>query len=101
MDNDPRPMPQLWGGVECTVNRIGNRFFNQLEQSGHWHREDDLDRFAELGLKALRFPILWELLAPTDLHKLDFSWTDARLKRVRQLGLNVIAGLLHHGSGPR
>ncbi|HMG06610.1 MAG TPA: hypothetical protein VK581_14210, partial [Chthoniobacterales bacterium] len=53
----------LWGGVECTVNRVGDRFHNQLIRSGHWDREEDLERFAELGLRTLRFPLLWETVA--------------------------------------
>ena len=92
---------QLWGGVECTVNRVGDRFFNQLERSGHWDREGDTGLFAALGLRTLRFPILWELLAPTPGEEIDWSWSDARLARVRELGIRPIAGLLHHGSGPR
>lgn len=91
---------QLWGGVECTVNRVGDRFFNQLERSGHWDRAEDLDRFASLGLRTMRFPLLWELLAPHSLDEIDWAWTDDRLKRAHDLGIRPIAGLLHHGSGP-
>jgi hypothetical protein len=29
---------RLWGGVECTVNRIGDQYFNQLDVSGHSSR---------------------------------------------------------------
>jgi dTDP-4-dehydrorhamnose reductase len=87
--------------VECTVNRVGDRFFNQLERSGHWERESDLDRFADLGIRTLRFPVLWELLAPGSPDEIDWAWTDARLERARELGIRPIAGLLHHGSGPR
>jgi dTDP-4-dehydrorhamnose reductase len=92
---------QLWGGVESTVNRVGERFFNQLERNGHWERADDLDRFAALGLRTIRFPLLWELLAPHCLEEIDWSWPDHRLQRARDLGLRPIAGLLHHGNGPR
>jgi dTDP-4-dehydrorhamnose reductase len=91
---------QLWGGVECTVNRIGDRFFNQLERNGHCDRPDDLNRFAALGLRTLRFPLLWETLAPDSIDEVDWSWPDDRLKRARDLGIRPIAGLLHHGSGP-
>ena len=91
---------ELWGGVECTVNRVGDRFFNQLERSGHWYRESDLDRFAELGLRTLRFPLLWETLAAEGLDQIDWSWSDRRMARVRELGIRPIVGLLHHGSGP-
>src|SRR5436190_1184153 len=91
---------QLWGGVECTVNRVGDRHFNQLELSGHWHREADLERFAELGIRTLRFPLLWETLAPQSLDHIDWSWADARLAKLKALGIRPIVGLLHHGSGP-
>ena len=60
-DNGP---PELWGGVECTVNRVGGRFFDQLELSGHARRASDLDLFAALGVRALRYPVLWERTAP-------------------------------------
>ena len=93
---------QLWGGVECTINRVGNRYFNQLERSGHWQRADnDLARFAELGLRTLRFPILWETVAPRSLDEFEWSWPDGRLAQLKQLGIRPIVGLLHHGSGPR
>ena len=93
---------QVWGGVECTINRVGDRYFNQLKRTGHWRRADeDLARFAEVGLRTLRFPILWESVAPRAVDEFDWSWTDARLARLRELGIRPIAGLLHHGSGPR
>ncbi len=93
---------EIWGGAECTINRVGNRFSNQLERTGHWERAlEDLGRFAALGLQRLRFPILWETIAPDSPEECDWRWTDAGLARLRELGLRPIAGLLHHGSGPR
>lgn len=91
--------PELWGGHECTVNRVGNRWLDQSRLSGHHDRMDDLDRFAELGLKALRYPVLWER---TEVSSgcFDWSWPDERLERIRALGMRPIAGLVHHGSGP-
>src|SRR3954466_352010 len=100
MDTGMEKSLQLWGGVECTVNRVGDRFFNQLERNGHWDRANDLDRFAAIGLRTLRFPVLWELLAPEHDVEPDWSWSDGRLERARALGIRLIAGLLHHGSGP-
>ncbi|HEV2804742.1 MAG TPA: family 1 glycosylhydrolase [Chthoniobacterales bacterium] len=100
MDTEMEKSLQLWGGVECTVNRVGDRFFNQLERNGHWDRAGDLDRFAALGLRTLRFPLLWETLAPDSVDEIDWSWPDDRLARARALGIRPIAGLLHHGSGP-
>ena len=90
---------QLWGGAECTVNRVGYRTFDQLELTGHSARLDDLDRFAELGLKTLRVAIAWERteVAPGVF---DWSWADALMERLVLLGIRPIVGLVHHGSGP-
>ena len=55
---------ELWGGVECTVVRIGDEFRSQLHDTGHWKRISDLDAMAELGVKATRYPIVWETVAP-------------------------------------
>lgn len=95
------PPLALWGGVECTVNRVGDRFFDQLERTGHAARLDDLDQIAALGLATLRYPVLWERVAPHSLDAADWPWVDARLGRLRALGVRPIVGLVHHGSGPR
>ncbi|MBV8908029.1 MAG: sugar nucleotide-binding protein [Sphingomonas sp.] len=92
---------ELWGGVECTVVRIGDEFRNQLIDTGHARRMSDIDAMAELGVKAVRYPVVWETVAPETPSELDFSWHDKRLNRLRELGIRVIGGLVHHGSGPR
>jgi dTDP-4-dehydrorhamnose reductase len=94
------PKLEMWGGVECTVNRVGDRWFDQIARSGHDRRPADLDRFGALGIRALRYPILWERLAPRSLDEIDWRWSDERLGRLRALGIRPIVGLLHHGSGP-
>jgi dTDP-4-dehydrorhamnose reductase len=102
MGNEERPaLPQLWGGVECTVNRVRDSFHDQLSRSGHSSRVSDLDRFASLGFRALRYPVLWEHTAPSGLTSADWSWPDERLTRLSELGIDPIVGLVHHGSGPR
>lgn len=90
---------ELWGGVECTHNRVGENYFSQLDLSGHIRRLADLDLFADLGFTAMRYPVLWEKHAPTT-GPIDWSWADERLARLRELGIRPIAGLVHHGSGP-
>ncbi|GFO60184.1 hypothetical protein GMST_25090 [Geomonas silvestris] len=92
--------PELWGGIECTVNRVRDTYQNQLALSGHLNRPADLELIAGLGLKTLRYPVLWELVAPNTPEETDWSWCDERLARLRELGIAPIAGLLHHGSGP-
>jgi len=62
---------ELWGGVECTLNRVGDTYFDQLQWSGHDRRIEDLDLFAGLGLRALRYPILWEHHAPHGIAQAD------------------------------
>lgn len=92
---------ELWAGVECTVNRVENQYFDQLERNGHADRLEDLERFAELGIRAIRYPVLWERIAPNGLDQADWNWADQRLERLRELGICPIVGLVHHGSGPR
>lgn len=96
----PHGPPELWGGVECTVNRVGDRWLDQLERNGHAARPDDLDRFAALGIRALRYPVLWERVAPEGPERADWRWPDERLGRLRELGVRPVVTLVHHGSGP-
>lgn len=91
---------QIWGGLECTLNRVGDRFINQCEKNGHNKRLSDLKLFHELGIQKLRYPCLWELVAPKDLDHCDWSYLDERLGELKRLNQEFIAGLLHHGSGP-
>jgi dTDP-4-dehydrorhamnose reductase len=91
---------ELWGGIECTRNRVGDSYFDQLEFSGHTRRPDDLDRVAELGIRTLRYPVLWERTAPHAPDRLDWAWADQRLERLRTLAIHPIVGFVHHGSGP-
>lgn len=90
----------LWGGVECTINRVGDRWFSQMDRNGHLVRPGDIDAFAALGLRAIRQPVLWEQVAPDGLEKADWTWPDACLERLRGHGIDPIVGLLHHGAGP-
>jgi dTDP-4-dehydrorhamnose reductase len=91
---------QLWGGVECTIARIGDEFRDQSAETGHRDRPSDLDAIRRLGIKTLRYPVLWESIAPEHPDRHDWSWHDLRLAHLRELGIRPIAGLLHHGSGP-
>src|SRR4051812_31268353 len=92
---------ELWGGIECTINRVGDEFFDQLDRCGHYARLDDLDAIAALGIRRLRFPAVGERIAPDGLAHADWRWCDAGLARLRDLGIDPIVGLVHHGSGPK
>jgi dTDP-4-dehydrorhamnose reductase len=94
-----RPL-EIWGGIEPTIVRIGDTWRDQVQETGHAGRPEDLDRIAALGIRTLRYPVLWESVAPRSLEERDWGWHDARLRQLRDLGVDVIAGLVHHGSGP-
>ncbi len=91
----------LWAGIESTINRIGDTFFDQLDRTGHAQRVDDLDRVAALGVSAVRYPVLWERTAPNGIEQADWRWPDERLNHLHALDITPIVGLVHHGNGPR
>ncbi len=92
--------PEIWGGIECTINRVNQHFFDQLQYAGHYDRKGDLCAIAQLGIKKIRYPILWEKHQPESDTQIDWSWTQQQLQTLRDYKINVIAGLVHHGSGP-
>ena len=91
---------KLWGGIECSRVRVGAEVHDQLGRSGHYARASDLERIAELGIKCLRYALLWEQAATAVPGEYDFRFADERLARLRELGITPIAGLVHHGCGP-
>ncbi|MGI4860145.1 MAG: family 1 glycosylhydrolase [Janthinobacterium lividum] len=98
--DDTRGRMELWGGLECTINRVQDTYFSQLDRNGHATRDGDIERFASLNIQSLRYPVLWERIAPRGLEQADWTWPDCRLPALRDAGIEIIAGLLHHGSGP-
>jgi dTDP-4-dehydrorhamnose reductase len=86
----------VWAGIECTVNRVGDGYFDQMARSGHDRRVDDLDRLALLGVQAIRYPVLWE----KHPEPFNWSWARQRLAQLRASAIRPVVGLLHHGSGP-
>jgi dTDP-4-dehydrorhamnose reductase len=92
--------PEIWGGIECSINRINNQFQDQLEYAGYYQRNGDLRLFAEMGIKAMRFPILWEKHQPRQDEEPNFLWAEQQVNEMRSFQIEPIAGLLHHGSGP-
>jgi len=90
---------ELWGGIECTVNRVGEQFFNQYQRSGHCQRiEDDIAAIADLGIRKLRYGVLWETVYATG--KPDWRDADSAMEAMARYGMEPIVGLVHHGSGP-
>jgi dTDP-4-dehydrorhamnose reductase len=93
-------LPEIWGGIECSINRVKNQFRDQLKYTGHYDRPGDIDLFADLGIKAIRYPVLWEHHQAKQEAHIDWRWTTEQLDQLRKRNVEPIAGLLHHGSGP-
>jgi dTDP-4-dehydrorhamnose reductase len=95
-----RPQLELWAGLECTLNRVGDAQHDQLALTGHHDRPDDIDRLAALGIRTVRYPILWERFAGRAHDDATWRDLDARMDRMRTFAIDPIVGLVHHGSGP-
>lgn len=93
-------LPEIWAGLECTINRLATGYKDQLEYIGHYYRQDDIKAIANLGIKTLRYPVLWEKHQPVQNEDIDFSWAAKQLGKLRGYNIDPIVGLVHHGSGP-
>jgi dTDP-4-dehydrorhamnose reductase len=92
---------EIWASPEPTVARVDRlRWRDQLHETGHDERDDDVDRIAALGVKATRYPVLWEKVAPAHPDARDYGWAERRLRGLAERGVEPIVTLLHHGSGP-
>ena len=92
---------ELWGGIECSVVRIGDTWRDQVRDTGHHDRTGDLERIAALGIRTLRYPVLWERCHPGQPGACGWGWHDRQMATLQRLGLTPVVGLVHHGSGPR
>jgi dTDP-4-dehydrorhamnose reductase len=90
----------IWGGLECTINRVKDNYHDQFEFGGHYKREDDIELIGSLGIKMLRYPVIWERHQPIKDGPIDWSFTEKKLLNLKALNIEPIAGLVHHGSGP-
>ncbi len=72
---------------------------NEFELTAHdEHWRDDLDAAAALGATGLRYGVSWPLVHPAP-GSFDWSALDERIDyAVRELGLTVIADLVHYGT---
>lgn len=92
--------PEVWGGIECTINKVGDNYLDQLQYHDIYSRLD-INAIAETGIKKIRFPILWEKHQPQKDTTIDWSWTEAKISEIQKHDISIIAGLVHHGSGPQ
>lgn len=99
----PRPVAvegsgslELWGGMECTINRVQDIWFDQVARSGHLTRNGDLEAIRDLGIYKLRHGLHWERYVAAGTLEVFAPEVD----EMARLGMEPIAGLVHHGSGP-
>jgi dTDP-4-dehydrorhamnose reductase len=92
---------EIWGGIECTLNRVETAYHDQLDYSGHYFRNvKDIQLIASLGIKTLRYPLLWEKFKPDSDTIINWDFAELMLEAMRKQKINPIVGLVHHGSGP-
>jgi len=99
-DRNDQNTPELWGGLECTINRVGDDFFDQFEMA-NLYEQPKQEAIASLGIRKLRFPVLWERHQPHPDTVIDWTYTNEQLEGYRSKGITPVATLVHHGSGPR
>lgn len=93
--------PEIWGGIECSFNCVNGDYMDQLAYAGHYGRiEKDIERIASLGIKTIRYPVIWERLRPEKNGTTLWSEADTALNALQRSGMTLVAGLVHHGSGP-
>src|SRR5436305_8345124 len=92
--------PQLWAGLECSINRVNNNFFDQFEFSGCYRNKNHIEALISLGVKAVRYPLLWERYQKDLQTKIRFNEAHKDVHQLLEARIQPIIGLLHHGSGP-
>jgi dTDP-4-dehydrorhamnose reductase len=65
----------MWGGMECTINRVGDTYFDQLNESVHYGRDGDIIFFTGLGLRKIRYQVLWQNHQPLKNYLTDWDET--------------------------
>lgn len=76
------------------------RTLDEYELTEHYQRwRDDIDLFAELGVRRVRYGIPWHRINPAP-GVWDFTPADAPLERLLELGIHPIVDLVHYGLPP-
>ena len=91
---------ELWGGIECTVNRVGDAITISSSAPATPTGPTISTGSPRSGFGRLRYPVLWERVAPDGLERARLALDRRALGGSWSLGIAPIAGLVHHGSGP-
>lgn len=86
---------EMWAGFECTLNRVGDQYQDQLLPEERNMRKACLRALPTMGITAFRYRVAWEdVLTP-------WEWVTDDISFLTQNGIKPIVGLMHHGSGPQ
>jgi beta-glucosidase len=92
---------QWLAGIEDTFITAASpktgRTLDEYELTEHYSRwRTDIDLFAQLGLRSVRYGVPWHRINPAQ-GRWDFSWTDAAIERLLELGVHPVIDLVHYG----
>jgi dTDP-4-dehydrorhamnose reductase len=97
MASNSNTILESWAGLECTVNRVGDTFWDQFAHEGASTYSELLAQCSGLQLDALRYNVSWERLTR---NVLGWEQVSRDLDAMRDQAIRPIIGLIHHGSGP-
>lgn len=97
MASNSNTVLESWAGLECTVNRVGDMFFDQFGFEAAPTYADFIAENSNMKFDALRYAVSWERLT-NDPDGWEAVTRD--LNAMRQSTIRPIVGLIHHGSGP-
>ena len=84
----------MWAGFECTLNRVGDRYQDQLIPEEREIRKACLRALPSLGVSAFRYRVAWEDAST------PWEWVADDIAFLTGHDIRPIIGLIHHGSGP-
>jgi beta-glucosidase len=95
---------QWLAGIEDTFitapSAKTGRTLDEYELTDHYVRwESDLNLFAELGLRSVRYGLPWHRINPAP-GVWDFTWSDGPIERLLELGIQPVVDLVHYGLPP-
>ena len=86
---------EMWAGFECTLNRVGDRYQDQLLPKERHMRTACLRALPGLGITKFRYRVAWEDVST------PWEWVEEDIQFLTDHGIKPIIGLIHHGSGPK
>jgi len=88
-------------GIEDTFipqTREGERALDEYELMQHYRAwEQDLELSAESGAEMIRWGIPWYRVSP-EPGRWEWSWLDKVIEKMNDLGLDLVADLIHYGT---